>query len=71
MDGFDLPVGHSDSAQANDLLGVYLLYKLNIFMPVIDSGFYSDDDLFIVRKPTTRQLENLLEKLYNFFNSYL
>lgn len=32
-DGFDLPMGSSDSTQASDLVGICLLYELNRSMP--------------------------------------
>lgn len=45
-DCLDLPIFSSDPAQASELVGIYLLYKLNGSMPDIDSGLYRDEVLF-------------------------
>lgn len=59
-------MGASDSAQASDLVGIYLLCKLHEDIPEIGGSLYRDDALFLVRKPTPRQLEYYKKKLKFF-----
>lgn len=45
-DGFELPKCAPDSAQASDLVGIYLLYKLYEGMTEIGDDLYRDGALF-------------------------
>lgn len=47
----------SNSVQASDLVGLYLLYELNSTMPELDGGLFRDD--------ASLSLENLLQDKKN------
>lgn len=57
--GFDIVIGGSDSAEAINLLGLYLLYKVKEEIPNLTGGLYMEDDLFLTKKKNPKQLEIL------------
>ena len=64
---FDNAMGGYDSAELCDLVGLYLLSKINTLD--IEAGLYRDDGLAIVdlRKHTRRQVENFKKSLCKIF----
>lgn len=64
-------MGYSESAQATDLVDIYLLYELNSTMPEIDGGLYRDDALFItssVNKSVIVRMSKGIRKSFKSLN---
>lgn len=60
-----------DWFSSSNFVGMYILSELNAGIPEIDGGLYRDDTLFIIRKPTPRQLEDYKKKFHPFYEYFV
>ena len=64
QDDFDVPMGSFHGAELCELVGLYLLYKINkIFSEDGDCGIYRDDGLAVTKKCAGTILERMGKKL--------
>jgi hypothetical protein len=61
-------MGSMDSAEVSELVGLFLLSKLERFIPKDQIGLYRDDGLAVVELPGP-EVERLKKRLSNFFLS--
>ena len=64
---FDVTMGAYDGAEACELVGLYLLYKLKSIKPVEKPGLYRDDGLAIIRDCTGSQAERIKKSMIRVF----
>ena len=67
---FDITMGAYDGAQITDLVGLFMLDKLNKTFPLITFKLYRDDGLGIHEHMTPRNMENTKKKLHRLFESF-
>ena len=67
--GFDVPMGGFDSAEICDLVGLFLLSKLEKLNLNVKLGIYKDDGLGVTRS-TPRQAEAIKKKICATFREY-
>lgn len=46
--GFDIPQGSLDGAEISELMGIFILYKINKLVHIDDYGLYRDNRLVVV-----------------------
>lgn len=63
-DSFDILKRSSYSADATDVVGMYLVYELDKLMPETDGGLYRDDAFLLLEN----QLENYTKNFIVFLN---
>ncbi|XP_014780528.1 GATA zinc finger domain-containing protein 14-like, partial [Octopus bimaculoides] len=62
-------MGSSDSAQATDLVGLYILHQLRSHFPNICGGLYRDDALLLTKAINKSSLERTRKDLHKFFSN--
>ena len=67
-EGFDVTMGSYDGAETADLVGLFLLSKLQNLG--IDPGLYRDDGAAATGKLTPRQVSRLQDKIVAIFDEY-
>ena len=67
---FDITMGATDSAQVTDLVGIFLLNKLEQEFPKLSGGAYRDDLLCLVKDHSKGQVERLKKKIRAFYKTY-
>jgi len=68
QEDFDVSMGSMDSAEVSELVGLFLLSKLERLIPKDQIGLYRDDCLAVVELPGP-EVERLKKRLSNFFLS--
>ena len=67
---FDVTMGSYDGAEVCELVGLFLLQKINNILGNNNSGLYRDDGLAITRKCSGPQLERIKKKIIKLFQSF-
>ena len=67
---FDITMGAYDGAQITDLVGLFVLDRLNKSFPNITFKLYRDDGLGIHEHMTPRNMENTKKQLHRLFESF-
>ena len=65
-DNFDVPMGGYDSAEVSDLVGLYLLNKLEAVFPQENVGLYRDDGLAVL-SVSGPQIDRIRKQVINIF----
>ena len=68
QEDFDVAMGSMDGAELSELVGLYLLYEMEKFLPKGSVGLYRDDGLCIV-KGNGQQVERVRKKLIKMFQN--
>lgn len=64
---FDVAMGAQNSAQTSELVGVYLLWRLQYQFNLLDVELYCDDGLMILRKKSPKEVEDTNQRIKRFF----
>ena len=66
---FDITMGCDDGAESSEMIGLFLLNKINTIIPKEDLGLYRDDGLGVIpdNGPNTARI---IKKLHKFFKNY-
>ena len=67
---FDVTMGAPDGAEICELVGLFLLQKINEKFPQLDFGLYRDDGLATHDKIGGRNMEKIRQGLHKLFNKY-
>ena len=69
QEDFDVSMGSMDSAEVSELVGLFLLSKLERFIPKDQIGLYRDDGLAVVKLPGP-EVERLKKKVVKLFSEH-
>ena len=69
QEDFDFSMGSMDSAEVSELVGLFLLSKLERFIPKDQIGLYRDDGLAVVELPGP-EVERLKKKVVKLFSEH-
>lgn len=63
---FDVLQGSFDGAEVSELMGLYLLCKINNIVHMSDHGLYTDDGLMVVanKRKVNAKIRKELQKLF-------
>ena len=67
-ENFDVPMGGYDSAEVSDLVGLYILNKLEAVIPQDNIGLYRDDGLAVVQC-SGPEIERLRKRVIQIFTN--
>ena len=67
--GFDVPMGSYDGAEVCELVGSYMLSKVNQVIDNSDVGLYRDDGLGVLRNIGKPEIERRKKKIIQIFKS--
>ena len=68
-DLFDVTMGSFDGAELCELVGLYLLHKLEPLIGTANTGLYRDDGLTAIRSQSARRLDRLRKDIIAVFKS--
>ena len=68
-DLFDVTMGSFDGAELCELVGLYLLHKLEPIIGTPNTGLYRDDGLTAIRSQSARRLDRLRKDIIAVFHS--
>ena len=66
-ESFDVTMGSYDGAEVCELVGLFILSKLDNTINKEDSGLYRDDGLFILRKTNGKQADAIRKRIIQTF----
>ena len=64
---FDVTMGSFDGAEVCELVGLYILSKLQALLGQANIGLYRDDGLAVVQRESGRRLDNLRKEIIQMF----
>ena len=67
---FDVTMGSGDAAEIRELVGIYILSNLTIFIGKKDVGLYRDDGLLILRQLNGQQTDRIRKRIIKTFKIF-
>ena len=67
---FTISMGSLDSAQASDLVGLHILFKLSALVLIKNIGLYRDDGLLVINNSTPRKSDKIMKFVYKIFKEF-
>ena len=67
-DDFGISMGSLDSAQASDMVGLFILHELTALVLIEDIGLYRDDGLLVIRNGTRYKCDKVRRFINRVFN---
>ena len=68
---FDVTMGSYDGCEVCELVGLYILHKMNETFPELDTGLYRDDGLSALKRTPKTKLERLKKDMIKMFKEEL
>ena len=67
---FTISMGSLDSAQATDLVGLHILFRLSTLILIKNIGLYRDDGLLVISNSTRRKADIVTKFIFKIFKEF-